>query len=227
MNKTIFFRDDDIQDSDTHLKKFIGLFLWYRIPVHLAVIPGYLTERCGAFLRQCLKKHPELIEIGQHGYKHVNYAQDRMCKYEFGIKRNYSVQKKDIVKGKGVLNKITKDNLIFTPPWHGFDKNTLKIISELGFLGISLDLKSRIPKSVYTVKKIMTNVYLNKKSLQGWFVEDADVIIKEIKSVRGNQVGIQAHHNEFKSDKEYVKLSDLLFKLKRMPELRFCKLSKA
>lgn len=40
MNKKIFFRDDDVQDSDSNFKKFIGLFLWHQVPVHLAVIPG-------------------------------------------------------------------------------------------------------------------------------------------------------------------------------------------
>lgn len=225
MNKTIFFRDDDVQDSDINFKKFIGLFLWHRIPVHLAVIPGNMTVRCGAFLRQCLKKHPDLIEIGQHGYKHLNYSQNPMRKYEFGLRRTYTEQRKDIVKGKSILSKVTKGDLIFIPPWHGFDKSTLKIISELGFLGISLDRKSRIPKSVYPVRNIMTSVYLNKKDLKGWFVEEADVILNEIKAAQGNVVGIQSHHNEFKSDKEFKELNDLLFKLKKIPEVRFCKLS--
>jgi hypothetical protein len=227
MNKKIFFRDDDVQDSDNNFKKFIGLFLWHQVPVHLAVIPGNMTVRCGAFLRQCLKKYPEWIEIGQHGYKHLNYSPDVMKKYEFGAKRSYVEQKKDIARGKAVLSKVTNDNLIFTPPWHGFDKNTLKIISELGFLGISLDRKSRVLKNMYSVRNIMTSIYLNKKNAHGWFVEQADVILKEIKEAKGIEVGIQVHHNEFNSDPEFRGLNDLLFKLKRLPEVRFCRLSQA
>ncbi len=225
MNKIIFFRDDDVRDSDINFKRFIGLFLWHGIPVHLAVIPGNMTPRCGAFLRQCLKKHPELIEIGQHGYKHLNYSQNVISKYEFGARRTYTEQKKDMVKGKSILSKVTKDDLIFTPPWHGFNENTLKIIFELGFLGISLDRKSRIPENVYPVRNIMTSVYFNKRNLKGWFVEEADVIIDEIKAAPGIVVGIQTHHNEFKSDQEFKKLHTLLFKLKKIAEFRFCKLS--
>src|SRR5262245_23645671 len=128
MPKIVFFRNDDVHDSDLHLRKFISLFLYYGIPVHLAVIPGKMTARCGVFLRQCLKQYPELIEIGQHGYKHVNYSRDTMSKYEFGARRAYGEQRKDILLGQDILRKVTEDKVIFTPPWHGFDKNTLKII---------------------------------------------------------------------------------------------------
>jgi peptidoglycan/xylan/chitin deacetylase (PgdA/CDA1 family) len=225
MNKTVFFRDDDVQDCDINFKKFIGLFLWHKIPVHLAVIPGNMTVRCEAFLRQCLKKYPELIEIGQHGYKHLNYSQDVMRKYEFGTRRTYAEQKKDIARGKGILSKITKDKLIFTPPWHGFDKNTLKVISGLGFLGISLDRKSRMPNNIGPIRNIMTSVYFNKKNLYGWFVEKADIILNEIKALKDIKVGVLVHHNKFNSDKEFKELSDLLFKLEKTPGIRFCKLS--
>jgi len=225
VNKTVFFRDDDVQDSDARFKEFLGLFLRHKVPVHLAVIPGNISARCGTFLRQCLKKYPGLVEIGQHGYKHVNYSQDAMNKYEFGPRRTYARQKKDMAKGKEILSKIIKGDLVFTPPWHGFDRNTVKALAELGFSGISLDRKSKMPENMDAVRSILTNVYFNKKDLKGWFVEDPDVILEEIKYAPGPKAGVQLHHNEFKSDRDFEVLDELLLRLKKVPGARFCRLS--
>lgn len=41
-----------------------------------------MTGACKVFLKKCLNKYPSLVEIGQHGYQHVNYS-DTQLSYEF------------------------------------------------------------------------------------------------------------------------------------------------
>ena len=224
MNKLIFFRDDDIRDCDANLKKFIGLFLLHKIPVHLAVIPGSLTARCRSFLRKCLKSYPQLIEIGQHGFRHLNYSPDNLKKYEFGPNRTYIQQRKDIIKGKEILKKIINEDLIFTPPWHGFDANTLKVLSDVGFKGISMDKKTKIMTSE-SIQSIPASVYIDKKDQNGWFVEKAAILLREIRAVKAARVGILVHHDHIKTDQEFQELSSLLSKLRNARCFQFCKLS--
>lgn len=225
LNKFIFFRNDDVWDSNAKFKKFIALFLWHKIPIHLTVIPGKMTVRCVEFLQLCLKKYPSLIEVGQHGLNHRNYAQAGKSKYEFGHKRSYVLQRKDIIKGRDLLKKVTMNRLIFTPPWHGYDQNTLKILTDLNYLGISLDRKTRYIGDQEALQNIVMNVFINKKDSSGWFVEKAGVVLGEINAVESDHVGVLTHHDTIKNEQGFEELKKFLTLLRRNSSFGFCKLS--
>ncbi|MBU4069530.1 MAG: DUF2334 domain-containing protein [Nanoarchaeota archaeon] len=228
MKKQIFFRNDDVWKLDKNLKNLVKIFLSNKIPLHLSVIPGKMTIKCKDFLKQLIKKYPELIEIGQHGFMHKNYSnkKDKFSKYEFGEKRTYEEQKKDILEGKKILNSITRID-IFTPPWHGFDNQTLKILMETKYSIISTDLKKPVLNNSFNLKRILTSIYLNKRNDSGWYFEQPSCMIEKIIDANYENIGIQIHHKAFNNVEEFNQLGDLLKKLKQNNTFKFIKLSEA
>ena len=156
MKRIAFIRDDDVYKID---RAFMGLFdfcLKKEIPVIYGVIPKKATPDLIKLLNKTKNKYPHLVDIVQHGWQHKNYNRDltnKPCanalvqgKYEFGPRRSYLQQKKDIEKG---LNKMLKSfgknfTPAFIPPYHGYNNVTLRIINELGFRIFSAGSKIQI-----------------------------------------------------------------------------------
>ena len=112
---TFFVRDDDVGWADEQLFALLDVFADIDLPVDLAVIPRALTPR----LARRIQGRRQHIELHQHGYAHVNHERDgRKC--EFGSSRNVEEQRRDIERGRLLLEQLLEAPLdpIFTPPWN-------------------------------------------------------------------------------------------------------------
>ena len=80
------------------------------------------------------------IEVAQHGFAHINHAEENHRKGEFR-ERNFDTQLHDIEAGKEILCKSCQVPNIttFVPPWNAWDDNTAKALVESGFSILSAD----------------------------------------------------------------------------------------
>lgn len=134
-NLRYFVRDDDIGALTPALRTFVELFVAHRIPVSYQIIPEQLTPECASYLLDVEKAHPELIEFGQHGLRHSMVLKGKRLKREFGPERTYDQQRQDIAEGKRLLQALLGDEreiVLFTPPQHKFDRNTLQACAAAG-----------------------------------------------------------------------------------------------
>ena len=227
--KHLFFRADDIAELNENFEKLIDIFIAHEVPIHLATIPQKLTNECIGYLTKIIKSYGDLIEIGQHGFSHENHSKskDKFGKYEFGKNRTYKQQLDDIVAGNRLLKKYFKRKItVFTPPWHGFDENTLSILEKTGFSAISLGRKKVKFESQYDLRYIPLRIDFNKRNDDGsWVSEDNKEIIKKIFISKCSTAGILLHHNAFNNPEEFSHLDKLLRFLKKDKFINFISLS--
>lgn len=130
-----FVRDDDIGELTEPLKRFVELFAARAIPVSYQVIPARLTAECASYMKSVAAAHPGLIEIGQHGLTHQMTVGGKTLKREFGPERSLAQQSEDIARGLGLLREHFGPEtpvVVFTPPQHKFDRNTLAAAAAAG-----------------------------------------------------------------------------------------------
>lgn len=134
----IFFRDDDVDEDEISLRVLLKLFLDHEIPINLEIIPGRLTPPAVALLRERHDRRPDLIELNQHGWQHINHeAEGRRC--EFGPSRSYDQQLADTALGRRVLEDAfgSSFSAVFTPPWNRCTDDTFAALDYLGFKALS------------------------------------------------------------------------------------------
>jgi hypothetical protein len=110
-----------------------------RDPSHQELVP--LTEEKTALLQSYIDSGTVIPSL--HGYSHQTVINDlTSIKSEFrGL--SYQEQLIKIEKGKKFLeDRLGQDINIFVPPWNIYDRNTLKVVEELGFTTISAGLHS-------------------------------------------------------------------------------------
>ncbi len=228
--KRIFFRDDDAAELNGNLKELIGIFISHNVPVHLSVIPARLTQECADYLARQLKESGGIVEIGQHGHLHEDhsFSTDKFGKYEFGRKRSYRQQRKDIIGGRKILKRYFRNRIdIFTPPWHGFDDTTLKILSQEGFLGLSADDRQGNDCDLYGLRYIPVSVHFNKRNNNGGWVTEKNVeLLRKISRANGPCIGVLLHHKAFNGNADFRQLEELLSLLKNEKYVQFVPLSK-
>jgi len=207
--KNVFFRNDDVCHTTYKFNRFHEIFKRNNIPIIHAVIPGQLSEECKSFLIREKQNNPESLSLVQHGWLHKNYG--RLRKYEFGPSRDYNQQKQDIESGFKVMkdtfgNQFTK---LFVPPFHIFNKNTTKVIKELGFLGFSSSNSNKVGESIKNYPTSLNfTIYSRIKTKN----KDLKEILKEylkFKKSSKDVVGILFHHEEF-DEKSFQTLEKFL-----------------
>lgn len=130
----IFFRLDDVKELSEDFKKIIKIFINYKIPLVLAVEPWNIDKQIVAYINIIKNKYPDLIDIVQHGYKHIKYQQD-WYKYEFWELRDYNNQLSDIRNWLRIMEKNFWDNFLkaFVPPYNNINLDTEEILGDLEF----------------------------------------------------------------------------------------------
>jgi hypothetical protein len=102
--------------------------------VHVAVVPGLLTKQGSTYLRTEVDEHPDCIEVGQHGYLHTcrNFGRKR---FEVGPGMACDEQAVIIAAGARMLQDKLEmaTTRVFTPPFNGYDANTLSALRDNGF----------------------------------------------------------------------------------------------
>jgi hypothetical protein len=131
-----FVRNDDVGDLTAELVWFVDAFIERRIPVSHQVIPANLTPECATYLRDKADRHPDLVGIGQHGFRHYMVINGIRHWREFGPERSFEEQKRDVIAGKVIMENLFGSELsvsVFTPPQHKYNGDTVRAVFESGF----------------------------------------------------------------------------------------------
>lgn len=161
---TIFFRNDDVRDIlDKSLIDFTDMFIKFGFPVSHAVEPGNLSEEVAEYLTNLISKHPDLIEIIQHGFNHNK--NNPTIKMEFGGTRDFRSQLKDINEGKVIMDNYFGKSWthVFTFPYGTYNQATLQALDYIGYGAIS----TKIQFSVINRLKNQIGVILGKDMIFG------------------------------------------------------------
>jgi peptidoglycan/xylan/chitin deacetylase (PgdA/CDA1 family) len=134
----LFIRNDDVYSEEVNLSRLITIGLKLRVPISFGVIPSRLTKNVENILASVKRSHPELIEIHQHGWAHINH-EGKTGKAEFGAARSYHQQRDDLQSGRVILEQSFGDGFFpaLSPPWNVYTADTIRAMRELGFLVLS------------------------------------------------------------------------------------------
>lgn len=189
-----FFRADDIGAPSKNYSRMMALFLTYEIPLCLAVVPAWLTRKRWEAMDDFVKKGQDLFCWHMHGYRHMNYEVQGKNQ-EFGPIRSTTAVLNDISRGRERLQSILGEKFtpIFTPPWNRCSIETMQVLKEIGFKGISRSYGS-MPNPPDGLEEFPVHVDLHtrkeKTSEQGW-----QQLFKEItKGMQFSACGIMIHH---------------------------------
>ncbi len=200
--KYIFIRDDDVSELSQNLERLWKLCSKWKAPIVFGAIPKKINPSAVKFLLKVKKQEPELVDIVQHGWEHKNYGSEKE-KYEFGKTRNYSQQKKDILNGKKLMKKYFGKDFFpaFIPPFHGYDENTLKIISQLKFKVFSGGEKTNLKGIPFLdlPTRVSLNKYTKKEPLTFPLEEIIKKIVRELNFGPLNVWGVLLHHRDIQN----------------------------
>jgi hypothetical protein len=204
-----FFRADDIGVPGRNFARMMELFLKYRLPLCLAVVPTWLTRQRWDALTPFADKGGELFCWHQHGWRHVNH-EVKGKKQEFGPGRPVIDIQNDLAKGQHRLKAILNDRLspFFTPPWNRCTRETMSALVNLGFEGISLSDGSK-PDPPNGLKEISVHVDLHTRKESspdlGW-----QALFSELsQGMESGVCGIMLHHMRM-NDAAFLFLESLL-----------------
>ncbi len=189
-----FFRVDDVGDNAEQFPRLMELFIRYRTPLCLAVVPTWFSERQWQAYTP-FEPCNELWSWHQHGYAHQNH-ETAGKKSEFGNSRTTKEVAADIQRGKDILENIMGDALrpMFTPPWNRCSKETLSALADHGFQILSRSADPRNPH-LKPLAEVNINVDLHTR-------KEADPeagrqnLFREIASAgQSGVIGFMLHHH--------------------------------
>jgi Polysaccharide deacetylase len=205
----LFFRDDDVDEDELSLQTMLGLFIRYRTPLNLQIIPGRLTPAAIKAIAKIRHEEPDLFELNQHGWRHDNHERSgRKC--EFGPSRRFDQQLADIERGRGVLEEAfgSAFSPVFTPPWNRCTSATYRALDQLGFQALSR-IHSDLLAGDYNFREVSVTLDLYRwqggaamKSPNEFF----DELIVQLEMLP--RIGIMLHHKVM--DEEAYELLALL-----------------
>lgn len=159
----------------------------------MGVVPAALEKKGIDLVGNLLARHPPLIELHQHGWRHKNYGGKK--KYEFGPARSLEEQKADIEEGWRRLKKLFGKEVFaaFSPPWNRADERTLMAVESLDFRALSraLPLKTAPPKKVVELPVSLDLYDWKNRGLKS-AVEIRQAFQKGLEF--GEPIGILTHH---------------------------------
>lgn len=220
LEKIIYIRDDDVH---RHNKSFIRVFNFvkkYKVPLIYGVVPGLMDKKIIQFLNKEKSLNPHLFDICQHGFRHINHNRELSKKYEFGPTRSYLQQKHDILKGYYKMSKSFRRNFTpaFIPPFHGYNKDTLKIINEMKLLIFSAGIKTAFKNKNFI--DLPAGISLNDYDHNGRpTVPKTALMIKRILAFLADTkktAGIVFHHSAIRNVRDFKKMKIFFLFLARL-----------
>lgn len=144
MNKLVFFRNDDVRGNlDEALVSITYLLAKTSIPISHTIEPANITNDVIDWIKEFQVKHPNMLELVQHGYAHrLNYQKvinGKLRKGEFGGDRTYEEQFAEIYHGKELMDQYFGSNWfpLFTFPYGARNDAALKAVSDAGFVAVN------------------------------------------------------------------------------------------
>jgi hypothetical protein len=217
----LFFRDDDVDEDETTLRTLLNVFLKHDTPVNLEVIPGRLSSSATGLLHRYLKLRPDLFEINQHGWLHINHEPEgRKC--EFGPSRSFDQQLTDLANGQKILEDAFNHafSRVFTPPWNRCVTGTFRALDQLGFEALSKK-RGGDPVVGYSFREISVTLDLYHWK-DGVKMKTPDEIVRELilQMSEFDLIGIMLHHKVM-DEPAYKMLDSLLAELRRRQFIDF------
>lgn len=172
-SKIIFFRNDDVRNKlDDSLQSITSLFIYHKISICHAVEPANVSTEVINWLISEKEKHPDIIEIIQHGYKHkLNYKYYFRGKYrkgEFGGSRGYDEQYDEINRGKNLMEEYfgKKWFTAFSFPYGGKNEAAIRALANSGYkvLNDSVGI-SKNHKIIYITAHLLRKNFLFGKNI--------------------------------------------------------------
>ncbi len=206
---TVFFRADDIGPPSKNFSRMMDLFIKYKTPICLAVVPVWMTQARWDEMMPFVEKAGDLFCWHVHGYMHKNYEVEGK-KHEFGPARNLEGLFNDLSKGRKRLERIMGNYLtpVFTPPWNRCSFETMEQLGQLGYKGISRSYGSKsLPPDGFKDFPVHVDLHTRKdKDAQtGW-----ENLFSEFKSrMKIKPCGIMLHHMRM-NDAAFIFLEYLL-----------------
>ncbi len=213
----IFFRDDDVDEDETSLRRLLNIFTARRVPIVLGVIPAHLTENGIKLLNQ----FSSVVEIVQHGWQHKNHETTaRKC--EFGVSRTLAEQYADIAHGQARLNQAFGENWFpaFIPPWNRCTNETHEALNQLGFCVLSI-LRGKNTEGDFRGQKIPVTLDIYEWRDSAKCKAEAEILDELAWQITQDfPIGIMLHHKVM-SDEAFTIIEKLLDELQRFSNVRF------
>ena len=214
----VFFRDDDVDEDETTLRRMLAIFAQKNVPVICGVIPAKLTNECV----KLLAKFPTTTEIVQHGWQHVNHElTGRKC--EFGSSRSFDEQCADIARGQARLHEAFGNHWFpaFIPPWNRCTPQTYQALEQLGFRVLS-QLRSDAPLITgFAWQEVSVTLDLYRWKDGATLKPQAELLQAIAQQFMQPQpIGIMLHHKVM-NDEAFLFLEQLLEVLRQSSKVRF------
>lgn len=217
----LFFRNDDVDEDEPSLWRLLKLFLQRNAPINLGVIPGRLTEACGELLAQSVNSAPALIELNQHGWRHINHEREgRKC--EFGPSRTYEEQLADIAQGQSQMNEAFGPRWfpVFIPPWNRCAEGVYRALDQLGFRALSAKPGNSVVTG-YRFKEISITLDLYRWRGGACMKPSEDIVDDLITQLSRQQtIGVMLHHKVM-DERAFSFLGSMLDTFASYPIVRF------
>jgi hypothetical protein len=204
----VFFRADDIGIPSRRFSQLIECFRKHRLPLCLATVPAWLTEKRLAGLRRVTGTGNGQWCWHQHGHVHRNFEAAGK-KQEFGPSRDAAKVRESLQRGRVRLAQLLGEDFlpVFTPPWNRCSAVTLQTLTELGYLAVSRSKGAR-PEPLENLTDFQVNVDLHTRKEQ--LPEQAFAnLLKEIEEgLASGRCGIMIHHQRMNG--RALRLLDIL-----------------
>lgn len=218
-DSNVFFRADDIAVPSKKYAQLIALFKKHQLPLALAVVPSWLSEKRWQNIFQCAGTS-DLWCWHQHGRLHRNFETTGK-KQEFGPARHDEEIALHLCLGFLHLQKIMGEELhpLFTPPWNRCSSVTMETLLTQGFKAISRSRGAK-PIAPKSLPDLQVNVDLHTRR-----EPDAETsfeeLLKEIEESLQNELcGIMIHH-QCMNEGAFTLLDIVLDELKKQKNITF------
>lgn len=190
----VFFRADDIGIPSRRFSQLIECFRKHRLPLCLATVPAWLTEKRLAELRRTTGTGSGQWCWHQHGHVHRNFEASGK-KQEFGPSREAVRVRESLQQGRNRLALLLGAEFlpVFTPPWNRCSTATLQALTELGFLAVSRS-RGAHPETLKNLTDFQVNVDLHTRKEHSSELAFANLLAEIEAGFASGRCGIMIHH---------------------------------
>ena len=214
----VLFRADDIGVLSANYLRLLGLFASHQISLCLAVVPAWLTKARWAAMKTHIDTSSPQWCWHQHGWRHANHQRSGK-KGEFGSAREKQALKDDLVRGRDRLQAIMATNFspFFTPPWNRCSQETLALLADLGFKGVSRSMGEQ--GQTIPVEDFFVNVDLHTRKEPDGPAALAALADELRQAVEHHYVSVMIHH-QLMNEAAFQLLEVLLAQVAADPRFR-------
>jgi len=218
----VFFRADDIGVPSRHFSRLLEVFGRHGVPLNLAVVPSWLTQRRWEIIEAQARPHARLWCWHQHGRRHANHQKNGK-KAEFGPDRSTGAARRDLVLGRERLAAILGPHFtpVFTPPWNRCSKHTLACLDDLGYAAVSRSAGAAPPPPA-GLRDLFVNVDLHTRKEPDPREAAARLLQELAQALRSGWCGVMIHHQRM-NGAAFTFLDSLLSRLKKNPAFELLK----